>query len=715
MALFDKKLGQRESKVGLNGLVQQVRNLLNSTRIVSKDVASAGLALESLNDSQRQMLKSSTDELSVSIESIAKELGMADTLTSAQKDAAVAAGVIAGDIGGFLRRSTKFDAVSTESVSVINYGNLENTIEARPALEAYNEQENKAAALYSIVYNMQAARQDDFGEAFFPTIVVTPDNVGFAVSVRLMMVYDELKRNISGALADFNKKNILRALADPTILKNEVTRVVPVVRPQSEEFFVPDAIVAPRNLNLEGEIIRTKPLAVGKRLDLLGLSQPDALLSNGLQDMTDTLEPAVVLTAIYVQVGDDVIKFNTSGLPYANFGYAVQENYRMMNMNFSTKSVLVNGSTTRVDGAPLVDLAGVATNDLIVRLSIDLTGKVNIETGETVVYGNGIEVYTVQDAAGDLLGKTDVLAAPIVAAIADAKIVGYDLQAYRSNANKRQRGQLIDTTEFTQLYNVPFRSPITALHPVTSDSSQDAGDLSTLVTTTRIRTSNAAVTALINAAAQLREYVDARDTLGQGPDVLGTGRYYVRPQFYEETIDMLSAVDSIKSHERAADIQAVLINKIRDIAYRLYRDSEYKAAADALSGGVSQVPTVILGTDPVIARYLQVEGELRTLSNEFKVEIVSTLDNRVAGKIFIAFGVFDESRNTEPNPLNFGNMAWSPEVTVNIPVSRDGGISKELSVAPRFLHVTHCPIMAVVSVENIPDVLNKVPVQFQEL
>jgi hypothetical protein len=178
---------------------------------------------------------------------------------------------------------------------------------------------------------------------------------------------------------------------------------------------------------------------------------------------------------------------------------------------------------------------------------------------------------------------------------------------------------------------------------------------------------------------------------------------------------MATAIDSIKSHERAQDIQAVLVNKIRDFAYRMYRDSEYKAAADAIQGGISKTPTVVIGTDPVLARYLTVTGDLRTLGGEFDVKIVSTLDVRVQGKIFITFGVFDENRNVAPNPLNFGNMIWGPELVLTANISRGNTISKETVVQPRYLFVTHLPVVALLTVENVPDVLNKVAINFNQI
>lgn len=716
MAIFANRLKSKPVPNQLEKCIELLQQHSNNGTISTQSAARSALSMESLSDNSVHELSTINDELMTSLESIATELGISAQMTKAQYDAGTAAGILAGDMRSFFARPIERMNVSTESIGVV-MTNVEDALAERSfAMEAYDERENRNAAVYSIAYNMQAARQDEFGETFYPTITVTPDNVGFAITVRLMLVYNELTRNISGAVDQYNKQNIIRAIADPTILKNESTRVVPVVRAQSLDRFVAPGDVAVTNINLEGESIPTAPLLCGKKLGLLGLSETDALLANGLLDMTDSLDPTISLTNLYLKVGADVIRINVTNLPLNNFNYSAQNNYRLMTLNFDTKSVLLNSATKRVDGSPLVDLAAVATSDLIVRLNVTASGSVNVETAETVVYGNDASVYTVQDAAGNLLDTTVAGPAKDLADLfATAKIIGYDLHAYRTNMNRRQRGQLIDTTFYTQLYNVALRSPITAIHPVTVDGQTDASDLQALITATRIRTSNASVTALINAANLLSEYVDARDVTGAGPDVLGVGRHYVRATYFYENIDMTKIVDSVKSHERAADIQAALVSKIRDFAYRMYRDSEYKAAADALAGGIAPTPCVIIGTDPVIARYLNVVGDLRTLGGEFDVRIVSTLDHRVAGKIFIAFGVFDENRNVAPNPLNWGNMAWSPEMTVVLPISRNGQISKETAVQPRFLHINNCPIMAVLTVENIPEVVNKVPLYMHQV
>jgi hypothetical protein len=127
-------------------------------------------------------------------------------------------------------------------------------------------------------------------------------------------------------------------------------------------------------------------------------------------------------------------------------------------------------------------------------------------------------------------------------------------------------------------------------------------------------------------------------------------------------------------------------------------------------------PTVIVGTDPVIYNYIMVDGDLRTLGDTFDIKVVSTLDKRVTGKIFVTFSVFDSSRNTSVNPLSFGNLLYSPEITVNLPsVSRDGQVSRELIVAPRYLHINNLPVLTVLNVTGLPDTVNKVSVNTHPL
>ncbi|EKD89673.1 MAG: Major capsid protein [uncultured bacterium] len=298
----------------------------------------------------------------------------------------------------------------------------------------------------------------------------------------------------------------------------------------------------------------------------------------------------------------------------------------------------------------------------------------------------------------------------LAAKLDTAEVLGYTLTAYRANSNLRQRGQLLDSQIEYQVIQLPYRSPLAVVTPAINNGTEDNSALQTLITVTGIRVSNEAVSSLLRASASLKSYNPVADADGNLPEISAIGRFYVKPVYFEAAVDLATSVDSLKSHERLKDIRAALVERVRYYANEMYRESEYKAAGLVLTGNAGFKPTVIVGTDPVIYNYIMADGDLRTLGESFDVKVVSTLDSRVAGKIFVTFGVFDSSRNTSVNPLNFGNMLWSPELTVVLPVSRDGQTSKELIVAPRFAHIVNLPMMTVLTVSGLPSVVGKVAI-----
>jgi hypothetical protein len=722
----------------LDNLVRQLKTMDASANLSNPKLTQIALAGESLNARDEAVLNSEFERLGTTIEglilSISKEsYNGRDVFTTAQKNAAIIAGMIAGDPVSFMKSPVFNERKSTISnnsiVNVYTPSSVDDGGYSRAySAEAYDNSNNRNANVYSIAYNMQASRQDEFGETFFPTITVAPDEVGLAITIRLMMVFNNFFRNPNGELNDYDKINIIRALTDWKILRNELTRIYPVYTSASSGLFVDSQTIAPTTVNVENVSIQTAPLATGKKFSLLGISQTEQLLQAGMMDVTDSIEPAMNLENVYVQFTStvngttytDVIKFSTKELPYANFVYNPQQNYRIMVLNFRTSSMLMNQNITTVDGSAPTNpfLQALVQGDYALRMDCEVTGNCNVELGDTVVYGNSISLNSLVDANGNPIDLTSGVGQQIMEGINSGEIVGYDLYAWRSNLNRRQRGQLFDITYFTQIYNIPMRAPITAVRPVNSDGGTDTTDLGALITATRIRTSNYAVTSLLQAAEVLSNYVDVRGLSGSystnnWPEVLGVGRYLVQPYFASYDLDMAQSVDSVMSSDRIDDLVATIVNRIRDFAYRAYQDSEYIAAALVMSGGaVPPPPTVIIGTDPVLSRYLQINDELRTLGNDFASKVVSSLDIRVRGKIFVTFGVFDGDINSAPNPLHFGCMGWKPELTLTIPISRNGQVSKELTVQPSFLHIVNLPVLIVINVINLPDVLNKVSIDF---
>ena len=704
--LFSAKTGRQEDTSYTGKVLSAVRTVLNDVKSTTSLVeVSRNLGLESMNDGMIGQLNTALQTMEQRTATMVAGLGI-EGISTQQQSSMVAAAIASADLRTFAGRGLSMESIEGAK-GVVGSAVMSDAFANRlPAMEAYDESNNRDSVVYTVAYNFLAAKQNDFGEAFYPTHVVSNDNVGVTVSLRLIQVYDDIKRNVNGALARFNRKNIVKALIDSTILKNEMTRVVPVVRPASLANFVDPALVPAAAVVLEGESINTAPLKVGVEMDIIGLSQTDTLLAAGIMDRTDSLDRSINLQNVYIQVGADVLSYNVSNLATSNFLAQPQENYKRHALNFNSQSLVVNKSKKRADNTNLVELADVVTEDLILQLKINMTGTVNIEEGGLVVYGNSVKIEKAFDANGVELALTHAKVAPLVTKFNTAVIFGYTLKAYRNNLNKRQRGQLLDTTYQNQTWTLPLRSPVSVIRPPNADSQTDSGDLASLVAATFVRTSNEAVTTLLETAALLKEFVDSRVPTSLAPDLFGVARELVEPTYIGETLDVNAVINSVSSHEKAADIQAVLAQKIRDIGSRLYRDSGFQAVVETKVAGIDGEPTIIVGTDPMTARYLMVDGDTRLTGPTFNYKVVTTSDERMQGKLVIALGYPDQTEGTL-NPIHFGYMLWSPEATIVIPQARGDQISKELTVMPRFRHITNVPVMGMVEVRNIPDVVSK--------
>jgi hypothetical protein len=698
-------------------LVEKVGQISASRSFNDEKIGQYAISTESLGSNEEQLLTNVYNNIESTIKTITQDFNI--STEAFQLEAASIGGILGSNPKMFL--ASKPRSVGADMTVMVP--NVSNSFMERPQLstEAYDERDNRNAQLYSIIYNLLASRQDDFGETFFPTIVVNPNEVGVTLSVKLFYVYNDFKRSVTGSLANYARKSVIRAYADAEILKNEMTKAIPVLRTgggvdDNSDKFVAVATVPSWSVNVGGGIVvPTGALKVDQKVDLIGLSQTNELLNSGIMGPSDTLDTYLKLESVFLSVVDgantSVIKVAVDNIPGSTFTYAPQGNSRRMMLSMDTDGLVLDSSTVEISGAAPDALAELATHKARIQMSI--SGNIVLDKSECLVNRGSVSLVVLRNAADQLV--TGATFNTLAAKFAAAEIIGYTVTAFRANSNIRQRGQLLDSQTEYRVISVPYRSPLSVIMPAVNSNGDDNSALQTLITTTGIRVSNEAVSSLLKAQVSLAAYKSVADPNGDLPEVSAIGHYYVKPTYFAESMDLALTVDNLKSHEKLKDIRAAIVEKIRYFANAMFRDSEYKAAASVLTGNTGFKPTVIVGTDPVIYNYIMADGDLRTLGETFDVRVVSTLDTRVAGKIFISFGVFDSSRNTSINPLNFGNMLWSPELTISMPVSRDGQTSRELIVAPRFLHNVNLPMMTVLSVSGLPAVMNKVPVNMHSV
>lgn len=694
------------------------------TEFASKGTTANLISMESLDEGQHSELSRVAVDLSAQIKDAFKALrpSMEDgeeageELTDVQLEAGAIAAMAAGDPAGYADVAMRTVATGDNVVDLGSSG-AAGVVDTRetPSLESFDERELAKFLPYSIAFNVKASVQDGFSEMFYPTTVVPPEQGGLDITVRRTLVHNAIQHSNTGKATNWNRKNLVDAAMDYTILADESTSLIPVVlaNGSNANMFIDDSLVAPTTRRISNIDVTTAPLAINQELNLLGLSQHPGLIGAGIIDHTDAIDNSIGLEKIYVQISDtDAIVFKTDRLARSHFVKSVEGANREMNLSFRTADLVLDKNTKNTAGAVPAALQGVVSGELTVRLAVNVNGDFDTQLGNGRVYSSPVTVDSIINKDSVEISLVTGAGAAIVAALAEAKVVAYDLKAARTNSNRRTRGLLLDTNDRTFRFHIPLGAPISAPSP--AGSNRDARDLEALISAARVRNTNNAVTRLLNYAETLRAYagsVKRNDTI---PEVEGVGRFLVKPFFEEKEIDLESQVSSIRDMDRAEDINAILVNAIRDISYRMYRDSGYQPALNAAVGG-SQQPKLLIGTDVVLQRHLMVVGDSRTFGIAFpEYQIESSFDSRMKDTIVIALTRTGQVEGIDP--LTFGVHAWIPELASSMMVQRDGGTYPEAMVQPRNLQINHLPVMAIIKVKGLDKVLtNKIAVATQEV
>lgn len=617
-------------------------------------------------------------------------------------------------IGNDLRsQATDGKVYAIEAAGCPNYaGKRSGAVVA--ALEAFSNTEQRNAQLYTFAYNYVCSRQDEFGETIWPTLTLPQDQVGFGIIVNRLTVHHGWLNQIDGEAANMGKIDLVRAARDHRVLSRKKTRAIPVVTANNLDKFVADTLVDAHDDVVDGEVIRTAPIKTGTQFNLLGLSQTEANLKGGIANQTDQLDPAVYLDNIYIKLGADVLSFNVYQRHGSNFVAGQQGLNEKRRLNFDGGFLTLTKDMKQQDGSAVSEpvLQKIIADEYRVAFGAIMSGDLNTESGNASVYGNEIRLMRVM--AKDASGKYVALATDdqdyldIKALLTGGAIIGFDLQAWKLNANLREKGDFTDRSTFIQLYEVPLLSPVTAQKPIGTGAENDATDFETLVTVTRFRLYTDCVTAVMEASARIKDFCAVPIENVEAPEGLGASRFHLKPCYFElvgaNAIDC-TMISGNNTHETIKNLQALIVNKLRDLAFALYLNSEYQAAQMAL--GQTNKPTLVIATDTILARYILVDGELRTLTDRFDYKVVSTLDDRFDNKIFITFVVLDAERNQQPNILSWGNLIWGSEVVVSANMSSGDSIVRNTIVQPRYLYVNHMPVCAWIEVTNLSAVFDE--------
>lgn len=572
------------------------------------------------------------------------------------------------------------------------------------ATENYNEKSQRDFRVVSAMYNLSAARQDPFAEAAYPTVVVNPTEGGVTQNVTYIAVMQDKFHETTGALLDNGEVNMVEAYRDPSILEDKSNVLYPVVAKDDSNKHLFSSIVTPTSVEDDhGITLETAPLKVNiGKYNLIGISNFALLKQSNLLDISDTIDTALRLKYVYVKLSDSqVVRFMTERLPTAVFTPALVDDTRKANLNFSSEDLLLKVDTTTVDKTAHPALTEIASRGWTVHLSVDVSGQISLSKGETNLMASPARVARVVDSSGQKLNPADPSVKAVIDALGDMEIDSINLDARFTNTNRRKRGQLIQTRTYQFRYPIPMLSPITC--PTSTMDEGGPGEVVKALTVgVNIRNSANAVTRMLNYVAQLRDVTSGGLSKPSFNRVEGALSIMMRPTYRYQALDLRNAIDTIRSKDRYEDVCATILNTVRSMLYPAYRDSNIEAAFRTVTGNADEKPKFILLTDQEIGHYLMTKGDPRALGAYFDFEVVTTNNINFDGKLLV---IPTRKSAKEDDILNWGQFYYVPTIIADLPIARNGQISREIAAVPFNLHINNIPFALELDVTGLREVM----------
>lgn len=584
--------------------------------------------------------------------------------------------------------------------------------DAAVSMEAFENKDLNVVAAYSSVWNIGATRQDAAAELFYPTTVLTADHTHVDIKVPRTLLYRGTPRNINGDPADFGFQNALEAYRNHKLLENETTTIIPHIQEDGSnaKHFVDPALIKPIKMkpdNVPNVVFNTAPYKFGSKFDILAMCQHPQI-HDGTPNENEHLDTKVILSNVYMAIKNtksgktSVVRWRTEHYQRSLFTKTVEGDFMEQQLTFTNDDLGIHVGMKDHTGAVIEALTELQAVGVDIRFQLEAFGRTNCQTGITALTGAPVEVVALT-RDGVRLDPTDAVIAPLMADL-EFELVGYDLQARRTNSNRRTRGLLIDRNWKTDRFGIPLGAPISVIVPLSDDG--DAQAMNDLINVTRIRNSLMAVSRLINYGADLKSFCESNKDAVAGARVSlqleGIARYLVTPHYREIELDIYKELMTLKSTDRVSDINAVIVNCLRGAAYDAMVKSNYLPALNQYTNGSGEKPRLSIITDLNLPQYIMIQGDPRTVGIGMDFDLEASPDARLIDTIYMTFG---RKSRQGPDIMSFGTHVWIPELVSVGQIHYQGGNVKQMMVQPRNQHIHQLPILIKVAVKNLEKAL----------
>lgn len=606
-------------------------------------------------------------------------------------------------------------------------GDIYNFSTKNISTEAFDGSDARNLVLFNVIVNMGASRSEDFVEAFCPTIVLKPFEVGLTTTVEYPEYISNYFRSKDKAvLAEklANPKPMIKSIFDKDIMMQQRTKIVPIK--DSSEVSNQWLTQFSYKTSVTGKEVNSGYYKIGQKIDILTLDQNEKVVANGGANHTDNVLPEASLEYLIVGLktasGVKYIKVKAKGLGGAIFMPAQVGNMNDLTLKFSEQVFSVTvGETETVDKQKYNPTELNSNVGARIYFELSLDGSMNTVTSTTVVTGQPGRIVAIEKDGVSLdLAKEG---AAIVSAITEISVVGYSLDAYKANTNIREAGQLIRNQGSLLHYGLRWKSPASCeggIAEYTGESS-DFRHVNSLITHLTNVANYEGVNSIVSYYNETLPAMAGNKvgTFKNNANDYSLNASLVECYYNHSKLVLTEMVDSLESKDRCVCIREALRSKLSQDAMVMLLESNYANAFENVYGGTNKKPTVLIGCDPYIKYYL-CYGEKSNkfaLTDEYDVVVVSTRNPLMKGKMIMTLSTTDTIGSIDSiQKLGTGFKLMSPAATLNFDMlSVDGTQIKRATAIPRYdyyhtLDIAHC-----YDVEGIDEVLKKLQVQVKSI
>ena len=556
--------------------------------------------------------------------------------------------------------------------------------------------------------------ETDFKSTFFNPVPVAPGQSGIDFDINIQRVWKGQTRDASGKAVNFQREKIIKALIDPSFLENDFTVIVPYASSATDPvYLVPEAVIPAWTHTIKDIPVPTRPilfnLAADNEVDLIAVSNASGLITTGVFDQTDQLDPVVNVGTVYFKVTATdgagstfaILEFDMTNQPGSLFiprveaqrqdYYSVMDAHLIINEKVTAKVGDVTALVTKLGSALTVPsgefFSVVAVAKITSRVNID-TARFSSDCAQT-----GILIDGAYDKNGLVLDKTKLNSNGVTVTI---EPIGVLPLCRRTNSNLRLRGTIVDDTVVNR-YRLPLRlgQPFITMRPVNTEARTTVESLAQVV---NVRNEAAAV----NAFLQAEKYIDSIKNLPSnsinpvGVSMIGS-EFYIKPTLLKSRLDVGEMVQSLGSNYALQNLNGQLRAALTELATEMLVQSNYYAALRYVTGTDTGYE-IIMVTDPQIATYIWESGDDRTLGNLQNYVITKHINQNFRGKIRMSVRRLNRP---EPHPIDFGVQLIGVPVTQEITLQSNGATFTENRFIPNTTFWPTLPVMATMEVVGL--------------